>query len=217
MDTRKADRRILRTRRLLTDALMELVVERGFQDVTIQDIANRADVSRTTFYLHFRDKDELLFSTFVGMMDELVRAVGAGYKREDVLRDGLHAAEIDKADFEHVAAHAEFYRAILSEKGSPKLIGQIIDYLTQVTHESTIKGLIDPALGSALPTEFMAAWLAGAEVGLVRWWLNGNLQYTPEQMARMSFELCCYGLLWALRFPPPAISAATDASDTDRD
>ncbi|MBC8171477.1 MAG: helix-turn-helix transcriptional regulator, partial [Anaerolineae bacterium] len=61
MTVRKLDRRKQRTRQLLRDALMALIVAQGYDTITVQDIADAANVARTTFYLHFKDKDELLF------------------------------------------------------------------------------------------------------------------------------------------------------------
>src|SRR3954469_23951916 len=56
------DRRVRRTRRLLREALLALVLEKGYEAVTVQDVLDRADVGRATFYAHFRDKDDLLIS-----------------------------------------------------------------------------------------------------------------------------------------------------------
>ncbi len=62
-DVKKVDRRIQRTRALLRDALMRLIIRKGYDEITIQDITDEANVARTTFYLHFADKDELLLGT----------------------------------------------------------------------------------------------------------------------------------------------------------
>ena len=58
------DRRVQRTRRLLHKALMSCILEKKYESITVQEILNRADVGRSTFYVHFRDKDELLVSGF---------------------------------------------------------------------------------------------------------------------------------------------------------
>src|ERR1700757_5499961 len=65
------DRRVRRTRKLLHDAFLALVLEKGYEKTTIQDILDRADVGRSTFYVHFRDKEALLTSSFDGMGDQL--------------------------------------------------------------------------------------------------------------------------------------------------
>ncbi|MEO8397816.1 MAG: helix-turn-helix domain-containing protein, partial [Chloroflexota bacterium] len=68
---RKPDRRIERTRQLLSKALMDLIIERGYDTITIQDITDRANVSRATFYLHYKDKDELLYQSMTKIYDAL--------------------------------------------------------------------------------------------------------------------------------------------------
>jgi AcrR family transcriptional regulator len=67
----KIDRRKARTRQLLRDALMALIVEKGYEAISIQDIVDRANVARPTFYLHFKDKEELLFTSLVEIYEEL--------------------------------------------------------------------------------------------------------------------------------------------------
>ena len=58
MESRKVDRRIQRTRQLLDDALIELILEKGYDNITVQNIVDQANVGRSTFYAHFLDKDE---------------------------------------------------------------------------------------------------------------------------------------------------------------
>src|SRR4051812_37141511 len=65
------DRRVRRTRRILGDALLELIVEQGYEQTTVQDVLDRADVGRSTFYAHFRDKDALLMAGFDEMAEQL--------------------------------------------------------------------------------------------------------------------------------------------------
>ena len=68
----KVDRRIRRTRNQLGQALRELIIEKSYEAITIQDIADRADVNRATFYLHYGTKEELLVTSLTEIFDELV-------------------------------------------------------------------------------------------------------------------------------------------------
>jgi len=79
--TESLDRRQQRTRRLLKAALISLILERGYDDLTIQDITDRADVRRATFYLHYATKDELLAQVLAAMFDELVAQIGPWWRR----------------------------------------------------------------------------------------------------------------------------------------
>src|SRR6266511_3052594 len=71
------DRRVRRTRRTLHEALIALILERGYERVTVQDILDRADVGRSTFYAHYRDKEALLLTSFDDVRDELRREFDA--------------------------------------------------------------------------------------------------------------------------------------------
>ncbi len=95
----KTDRRVSRTRRQLRNALMALILERGYNAVTIEDITERADLGRTTFYLHFRDKEELLVESLEEIAADLKSQVeqtaemnlAAGPRRRESRGGGLPA------------------------------------------------------------------------------------------------------------------------------
>ena len=71
MTTKTEDRRIQRTRAMLLSALLDLIVERGYEEVSVQDIVDRANVGRSTFYKHFLDKRELLLTGIAGLQELL--------------------------------------------------------------------------------------------------------------------------------------------------
>lgn len=191
----KQDRRIERTRQLLSKALMDLIIERGYESITIQDITDRANVSRTTFYLHFRDKDELLFASMTKIYDGLL-GDHKDWLPVGVREDDFAHFVCDPSDFEHVAEYADFYKVMLSKKGSVTFVLQVLSYLTDIT-KPALEAKLD---GNApkIPIDLIASFFAGAEVGIMKWWLENDMQYTPEEMARMEFFLSNFGLKWAL-------------------
>src|SRR5215213_3349989 len=107
----KADRRSERTRQLLNVALVELMSEQRFDEITVQDIIERADVGRSTFYAHYLDKDDLLVSDFLRVLDSLadhVRLQGAG--------GSLTPPPLTQF-FEHVQEHHHLYKALVRGGG----------------------------------------------------------------------------------------------------
>src|SRR3990172_4149344 len=84
----KIDRRKERTQRLLRDAFMELIVEKGYDAVTILDITERANVARPTFYLHYNDKEDLLFKMMTEVYDDLSNSVEKQTTVNGLLPDG---------------------------------------------------------------------------------------------------------------------------------
>lgn len=107
------DRRQRRTRAALHDALFALLNERDYAAITVKDIAEQADIARKTFYLHYADKDALLWDSLESLFDDLVAEMGA-LDAETLLADGK---PLSYPLFAHVRAHAPVYRALLGEHG----------------------------------------------------------------------------------------------------
>lgn len=201
MGDQKLDRRVQRTRALLREALFALIEEQGYAGITIQDITDRANLNRVTFYFHYRDKEDLLFQ----VMHELYE--GLAEKQRDVAnlkewieRDTLYA-------FQHVQEYARLYRVMLSEKGSLSLLGRLIDYFAQAAiagEQARLPAHAKPPI----PLEIVEHFYAGAFVGLVRWWVLHDMPYTPEQMARMCHQLEANTGAWALGLDATDVTSA---------
>ncbi len=192
----KRDRRIERTHQLLSKALMDLIIERGYDSITIQDITDRANVSRTTFYLHFKDKDELLFTSMQAIYDGLLNG-HEGLMPLDIDRDHIENLDCNAEDFEHVADYADFYRVMLSDKGSIKFVWEVLAYLTQVM-QPTLKNKAKEH-EPKLPLGLISAFLAGAQIGVTKWWVEDDkMHYSPDEIARMHFLIASLGFRWAL-------------------
>ena len=118
---------------------MELIVEKGYESITVQDITDRANVARTTFYLHFNDKEELLFTSMQKIYDGLVSGHD-GFMPMDGQRTNSTRVPCDTSDFKHVAEYADFYRMMLSKQGSVVFILRVMSYLTEVIKPTLRKG-----------------------------------------------------------------------------
>jgi AcrR family transcriptional regulator len=104
------DRRVRRTRRALRGALLTLTHERGWDEVSVMDICERADVARSTFYTHFADKEELLLSGF----DDLSAALRA--KTDQVSRDAPAVLSFLGGLIEHASENARLFRALVGKR-----------------------------------------------------------------------------------------------------
>ena len=200
-DEKQLDRRQRRTRKLLRDALMQLIVEKGFDSISVQEITDRADVSRATFYLHFRDKEDLLFNSMRELYDDLADKVRLFTDPQDVLEQimaGNHEACLEASDFEHVAEYANFYRVLLSEKGVASFIVKVRRYLAQIFQEQIVEPSLQVGSGPRLPPEIIAHALAGTHIGIISWWLESGAHFTPAQMAQMTYGLSAFGMWWSL-------------------
>ena len=173
----KVDRRVQRTRRALQEALIELILERGYESLTVQNITERANLGRATFYLHFRDKEELLFSTLETIYNDLTRQVDAVASIS-----GVPTEPLSLVVFRHVQENNRLYSVMANERGSNLIANQIRDYLAAaIQRQLESKGMTNPGI----PIEIVAYHLAGSLIALVSWWLKHQMSHSPESMAEM--------------------------------
>lgn len=193
MEEEKLDRRTRRTRRLLSEALLSLLVEKGYEGITIEEITKRADLNRATFYLHYKSKEELLVASLEAQFDELVSNFVA--LNPNVPAWEHHTAEL--MTFRHVAEHAKLYKMLLSEKGMGYVMHRIIEYIAQYSIREMRFYL--PNWKGKVPAEIIARHVAGSLFALLSWWVANNMPYTPEYMASITHELCNQGILHLLK------------------
>ena len=121
------DRRIRRTRRMLSEALFKLIQEKDYDSITIQEITDQADVHRATFYLHFATKEELLATSLETLFVDLGARTKAasGVKQPSYLKESAAARVL----FEHIAEYADLYRVLVGQKGVGYVTHHIITYM----------------------------------------------------------------------------------------
>jgi len=170
----KVDRRILKTQESLKQAIIELMTEKNFDEITIQDIADRANVNRGTIYLHYQDKYDLLDKLIETHLDELGEM-------------DKWACEMDWIDalipyFEYFADNYLFFSTMLASKGTPssfrsRLFASFVD---------GFKGEIDRESGrnTELSEDVMLQYAGNAYVGVIEWWIRNGMPYPPQVMAK---------------------------------
>lgn len=167
------------TLRALRDALMALIMEKGYETVTIKDITERAGVDRTTFYLHARDKRQLFELSQRQMIDELFPSDDQAPPRG---QRSLWA-------FQQIAADPEAYRALFTVNDNDT---------ARRLHEygsAHIERLIEASgLLSGAPFDLLASFASSAFRGLVLWWLEQDQRLPPERMAGIYASLLVHGL-----------------------
>lgn len=190
---KKLDRRVIRTRRMLHDALIELIRERGYDAITIQDITERADLRRATFYLHYHDKEALLLAALEETFDELAQQIEP-VMQGDAL-GGKTQLAVFLVTFKHVENNRDLYRIILGGQGAAPITRRIREYLAG--HVLGGLSVLKPEK-IGVPPEVLANYIAAAELGLITWWLEHGSLYTTEQMAAMAHRLVLNGALGVL-------------------
>jgi AcrR family transcriptional regulator len=190
----KLDRRVRRTRELLRSALIAMILEKGYERVTVQDIIDRADVGRSTFYAHFRDKEDLL----VFGLEELRSAFQPDHQHAGDSHGRTRTASPTLAVFEHFAAHREVWRAMVGKRGAEVFIRYLHRFLSQLLRAQLTARAPDEE--TRVPPDAVVEFAVDALIGLgVRWWLENDLPYSPEEMDQLYRRLTEPGIRAGLR------------------
>ena len=197
------DRRIRRTRRLLIEALIALIMEKGYSKITVQDILDRADIGRSTFYAHFRDREALLVACFDNVRDELRAEIDAMTPGASLPDPARPAAAI----FAHAQRRRPVYRALCGKQGGAIVLGHLHGLVRGLLQEHLQPHLA--AAGSDMPVEVVAEFYASATIGLLSWWVDRDFPYEPSHLTQMYRRLATPGMLGVLG---PAGSAPVAAA-----
>lgn len=202
----QTDLRIRRTHHFLQEAMIELITEKGFDAITVGDIAERAMVNRATFYRHYQDKYDLVARIFEETANHLVENMKPLHKdpRQSATEN---PPEIWIQLFEHVAEHARLYRAMLGKNGSwwfaarmrEHTIKLMLERERQQEQQVGPRPQIDPAMPKALPVMQLSHVL----IGTIVWWLESEKSYTPRQMATWFYRFAFHGYLSVRGYEAP--------------
>ncbi len=198
---KRSDRRKNRTRRQLREALFGLMLEQPYESITIEDITRRADLGRTTFYLHFKEKEDLLLESIEAVAVELKEKIYEAMKDQPPMltKDGTTAFAPGwrpiSMVLEHASQNASLYLPILRGEGTPRAP----DVLRQIIHESAYDFFVN-RLGikisdeeHPIPIEVLTNFFSTSLLGMLTWWLENGMPYSPEEMADIYRRLFFFG------------------------
>jgi len=193
---KRIDPRVRRTRQLLRNALWELIPEKGYEAITIQEIADRATLNRTTFYLNYRDKADLLYQGIEDVIEGLLLRDHLSVVSEDIISLEKTRFAFEK-DFEHFAENFEFYSAMLGEHGVWGFFFQLQDYIYKAT-KRRFESIQDKKISGSVSAEFVLNYIATAYMGTIRWWIKNQMPHTPSEMASQLIWIYSQGVFKAL-------------------
>jgi AcrR family transcriptional regulator len=176
----KVDRRIQRTQRALMDALVTLSLEKGYDDISIRDITERANVSYSTFFRHYSEKDELLSELLKSVANEMVTLINHNPNKSKDAEGRLI--------FQHIADNPAFFRILFSNQGTSKILRNIQDEIAAAIIRNNGLSNDDP-----IPAEVAANYLVVAIFGLIDWWLKHDMPYSIDRMASIYSRLVIQG------------------------
>jgi AcrR family transcriptional regulator len=188
MTRKQPDRRVQRTRRLLHKALMSQILEKKYESITVQEILDRADVGRSTFYTHFHDKDELLVSGFENVKSLLKSAQTTAKELPGKFHEKIIGFSLPM--FEHAHEYRSVNRALLGSTAETVVRRQI---------HSALEGIIGPEVQAAMQRrkhadcavspELLTHFLVSTYISVLTWWLNTRHPIPPKEIHKAYQQL----------------------------
>lgn len=189
MNHKKTDRRVGRTRKLIQDALIPLILEKGYQKVTVQDIIDRANVGRSTFYAHFKDKEDLFESGFTSLAHELQVHVHLPAIDDDNKLHLVHSIDF----FRHADENRALYKALVEGGGREVLVRIARDHMEKQI-EAHLETFPLNETAPPIPLPILTNYLASTLHSLISYWLEKDLPYTAEELDEMFCTLTMPGI-----------------------
>ena len=176
-DSRMEDRRIQKTQNLLREALVALIAEKPYDSIVVKEILDRANVGRSTFYTHFRDKEDLLVSGIHEMLGPVPSpARGPGKHRERILWFSLPV-------FEHHYRHAHAWGDRIGAKGRAILHEHLRTVLSEIIAETMeIDSQRRRPSARQIPPDVLSAFVASTFVVVLDWWLDKRMRMPPKEI-----------------------------------
>jgi AcrR family transcriptional regulator len=207
-----SDPRVRKTRIHLQSALVRLILAKGYDAVTVQDIATEADTARITFYRHYADKEALLSDCLDALYADLQQT--AAHVSPEALERGQSPVTIL---YQHMEAHEDLYRILFLSRGTSTVIQRLRHFMSDHAEAG-----MRAALGerkATVPLELIAAHAASAQLGLAMWWLEQGKPYPAGYMGQVSAWMSLAGVSSALGIqlsswpPPPGPSGSTSSAE----
>jgi AcrR family transcriptional regulator len=187
MKHHKQDRRSQRTYHLVSTAMMALLLEKRYDAITVQDILDRADIGRSTFYAHYFDKEDVLVSVTEQMLDVFSQRM----QQADTGHELLPGLEL----FRHVQQVHQHFQVLLRGQSGEVLLKTVQTLLSR-NIEHSLTSAFAGKRSPSVPLEVVSQYLAGAFLNLLKWWLEAEMPYSPERMDEMFQQLALPGV-WA--------------------
>lgn len=171
------DRRVARTRGMLHQALLSLILEKGYEAISVENICERANTGRSTFYAHFTSKDDLKRSGLEHLRRELLERHRNTSASEQA---SARTLGFSLAMFEHARDHMHLYRALVGSKGGAIALDTIRQTLCDFVRGKLAATQSKDTTG--VPREFVVQHIVGAYMAVLIWWLDGGAKTSPERM-----------------------------------
>lgn len=176
----KEDRRFIKTKQAITEAMWQLMQEKDFVQISVGEIADRANINRVTFYRHYVDKYDWLEQC----ISELLQEWG---QISDAVYSATEDAQLQRAfltSLRHFDQNFHLYSILLKNKGT-----LFFQERFKKMHVALLRSAIEPEHSRSAEMDFEFHFVASAASGCIEWWIQNNRPLTVEQMAQKMFDI----------------------------
>jgi AcrR family transcriptional regulator len=178
------DKRVRRTQKLLGEALIAEALEKGYKNITIQDVTDRADVGYRTYFRHFKGLDELLLSVAQDRLDEFYELLNIPLPGELVEDPVATFQSIGATLFQHIEENQQAFCFLLLDPNLRFVLEPIQERACSKA-ESILAGLPQ----GMIPAGVAANHIISSTIALIRWWLENETPHAPKKMGRIFTDL----------------------------
>jgi len=171
---KKIDRRVLRTRQSLGEALVNLTLDIGYDAITIKELTQEASIGYATFFRHFKSKDELLMYVLESVLEDL----------NEMMEADMTAYEQALVMYRYIEQHDRIYRVFVMLPRDSELLNRVYEAIS-----TSIENAYVARNESRIPMDVAVNHIVTSIIELIRWWISTDLELSVEQMATIQSEL----------------------------
>ncbi len=172
------DPRVKRTRRLLREALVSLILKKDFASITVKEITGRAEVAYITFYRHYESLDQLLMEVLDEGLAELMTHIETLAKQSDTSSLETEGRLI----FEYIGQKADLFHILLKSQSVTRIRKKMVSNISAIFQKSCVPL---ERLGNQVTINIASNHIATSLLSLIEWWLENNMTPSPAEMGKV--------------------------------
>ncbi len=173
---KKDDLRVIKTRKLIYQTLLELMKEKTFEEIKVSDICSKAMINRSTFYAHYEDKYELLVDFLSNLKEEFAHELNESCKENLSIRE--YYIRLISLFLDHIDSKRDVYNSIMVNNRSSIMM----DILLSVVNDDILKRFKENDINLKVPTEVISKFYLGGVINIGMEWLSNSNKYTKEEI-----------------------------------
>ena len=205
----KVDRRVRKTRASLHGAMLTLLEDHSYAEITVEQLIGKADISRATFYAHFSDKDDLFLHVADALITTMIERAIAVASIDVPLAGGAAVYET----FRHAETFRPFYLAMFRGAAKGAALQHFRESMVAASGRVTLATAAAVGVETRLPVDVISRAWVGEHLELMQWWLESSPGISAAELARMRMHLMTDGPLWAQGLDPGQITFDSDNFD----